>query len=146
MLRLSGGLGSQRQAIAGYIALDPITPRSTAVRGGTAGGWNVIDLRRILGLGARNAIEVHGFDGLPVIAFTKPASAGNGTESLVCSWRLTAFYHPHTEHARDVRAMPANALILFGDKDEAADGAARGSGQGRGSSARQLTAPVGQSR
>ena len=124
VLRFAGGTGPQEEAIAGYIALAPIIPRTAAVRGGDAGGWNVIDLPRIVGLVALNAIGVHGFDGLPVIAFNKPASAWNGTETLAYSWRLNSSYHPRNDYASDVRAMPANALILVGDKDEAVDGTA----------------------
>lgn len=124
VLRFAGGTGPHEEAIAGYIALAPIIPRTAAVRGGDAGGWNVIDLPRILGLVALNAIGVHGFDGLPIIAFNKPASAWNGTETLAYSWRLNSSYHPRNDYASDVRAMPANALILVGDKDEAVDGAA----------------------
>ncbi len=124
VLRFAGGLGPQQEAIAGYIALAPIIPRTAAVRGGDAGGWNVIDLPRILGLVALNAIGVHGFDGLPVIAFNKPASAWNGTETLAYSWRLNLSFHPRNDYQSDVRAMPSNALILVGDKDEAVDGAA----------------------
>jgi non-heme chloroperoxidase len=124
VLRFAGGPGPKQEAIAGYIALAPIIPRTAAVRGGDAGGWNVIDLPRILGLVALNAVGVHGFDGLPIIAFNKPASAWNGTETLAYSWRLNTSYHPRNDYASDVKAMPANALILVGDKDEAVDGAA----------------------
>jgi non-heme chloroperoxidase len=124
VLRFAGGLGPKQEAIAGYIALAPIIPRTAAVRGGDAGGWNVIDLPRILGLVALNAVGVHGFDGLPIIAFNKPASAWNGTETLTYSWRLNSSYHPRNDYASDVRAMPANALILVGDSDEAVDGSA----------------------
>jgi non-heme chloroperoxidase len=124
VLRFAGGPGPQEEAMAGYIALAPIIPRTAAVRGGDAGGWNVIHLPRILGLVALNAVGVHGFDGLPIIAFNKPASAWNGTETLAYSWRLNSSYHPRNDYASDVRAMPANALILVGEKDEAVDGAA----------------------
>ncbi len=124
VLRFAGGAGPQQEAIEGYIALAPIIPRTDAIRGGDAGGWNVIDLPRILGLVALNAIGVHGFDGLPVIAFNKPASAWNGTETLAYSWRLNVSFHPRNDYQSDIKAMPANALILVGDKDEAVDGAA----------------------
>lgn len=124
VLRFAGGLGPKQEAIAGYIALAPIIPRTAAVRGGDAGGWNIIDLPRILGLVALNAIGVHGFDGLPIIAFNKPASAWNGTETLAYSWRLNLSFHPRNDYQSDVRAMPSTALILVGDKDEAVDGAA----------------------
>ncbi|WP_431301070.1 alpha/beta hydrolase [Tabrizicola sp. BL-A-41-H6] len=121
VLRFAGGVGPKQEAIAGYIALAPIIPRTAAVRGGDAGGWNVIDLSRILGLVALNAIGVHGFDGLPVIAFNKPASAWNGTETLAYSWRLNVSFHPRNNYQSDIKAMPANSLILVGDTDEAVD-------------------------
>ena len=124
VLRFAGGLGPKQEAIAGYIALAPIIPRTAAVRGGNAGGWNVIHLPRILGLVALNIIGVHGFDGLPIIAFNKPASAWDGTETLAYSWRLNVSYHPRNDYESDVKAMPSNALVLVGDKDEAVDGAA----------------------
>jgi non-heme chloroperoxidase len=124
VLRFAGGDGPKQAAIAGYIALAPIIPRTAAVRGGDAGGWNVIDLPRILGLAALNIIGVHGFDGLPIIAFNKPAGAWDGTETLAYSWRLNVSYHPRNDYVSDVKAMPSNALVLVGDKDEAVDGAA----------------------
>ncbi len=124
LLRFAGGQGPKQEAIAGYIALAPIIPRTAAVRGGDAGGWNVIDLPRILGLVALNIVGIHGFDGLPVIAFNKPAGAWNGTETLAYSWRLNSSYHPRNDYASDVKAMPSNALILVGEKDEAVDGVA----------------------
>ncbi len=124
VLRFAGGDGPKQEAIAGAIALAPIIPRTAAVRGGNAGGWNVIHLPRIVGLVALNIIGVHGFDGLPIIAFNKPAAAWNGTETLAYSWRLNLSYHPRNDHAPDVAAMPSRSLILVGDRDEAVDGAA----------------------
>ena len=124
VLRFAGGKAPQQEAIASYVAMAPVIPRTAAVRGGNAGGWNVIHLPRILGLVALNIIGVHGFDGLPIIAFNKPASAWNGTETLAYSWRLNTSYHPRNDYVSDVKAMPSNALILVGEKDEAVDGAA----------------------
>ncbi len=124
VLRFAGGKGPQQEAIASYIAMAPIIPRTAAVRGGNAGGWNVIHLPRILGLVALNIIGVHGFDGLPIIAFNKPAGAWDGTETLAYSWRLNVSYHPRGDYASDVKSMPSNALVLVGDKDEAVDSTA----------------------
>lgn len=124
VLRFAGGKGPREEAIASYIAMAPIIPRTAAVRGGNAGGWNVIHLPRILGLVALNMIGVHGFDGLPIIAFNKPAGAWDGTETLAYSWRLNVSYHPRSDYASDIKSMPANALVLVGDEDEAVDGAA----------------------
>ncbi len=117
VLRFAGGKGPQQEAIDRYIALAPIIPRTAAVRGGNAGGWNVIHLPRILGLVALNIVGIHGFDGLPVIAFNKPAAAWNGTETLAYSWRLNSSYHPRNDYASDVTAMPSDSLVLVGDKD-----------------------------
>lgn len=124
VFRFAGGQGPRQETIASYIAMAPIIPRTAAVRGGNAGGWNVIHLPRILGLVALNIIGVHGFDGLPIIAFNKPAGAWDGTETLAYSWRLNVSYHPRNDHASDVKSMPSNALVLVGEKDEAVDGAA----------------------
>ncbi|MCX5497233.1 alpha/beta fold hydrolase [Kaistia dalseonensis] len=124
VLRFAGGDGPKLEAIAGYIALAPIIPRTAAVRGGNAGGWNVINLPRILGLVTLNFIGVRGFDGLPIIAFNKPASAWDGTETLAYSWRLNVTYHPRNDYASDVKAMPSSSLVLVGDSDEAVDSAA----------------------
>ena len=124
VLRFAGGKGPQQEAIASYIAMAPIIPRTAAVRGGNAGGWNVIHLPRILGLVALNIIGVHGFDGLPIIAFNKPAGAWNGSETLAYSWRLNVSYHPRNDYEADVKAMPSNSLMLVGDKDEAVDSTA----------------------
>lgn len=124
VLRFAGGDGPRQEAIASFVALSPIIPRTAAVRGGNAGGWNVVHVPRIVGLVALNIVGVHGFDGLPIIAFNKPAAAWNGTETLAYSWRLNLSYHPRNDHAADVAAMPSRSLILVGDKDEAVDGSA----------------------
>lgn len=124
VLRFAGGQGPRQEAIAGYIALAPIIPRTAAVRGGNAGGWNVVHVPRIVGLVALNIIRVHGFDGLPIIAFNKPAAAWNGTETLAYSWRLNVSYHPRNDNVPDITAMPSRTLMLVGDKDEAVDGSA----------------------
>ena len=122
VLRFAGGKGPKQEPIAGYLALSPIIPRTAAIRGGDAGGWNVIHLPRIFGLVALNIFGIHGFDGLPIIAFNKPASAWNGTETLAYSWRLNQSYHPRRDHAGDVKGLGAKSLILVGDGDEAVDG------------------------
>ncbi len=145
VLRFAGGQGPRQETIASYIALAPIIPRTSAVRGGNAGGWNVIHLPRILGLVALNTLGVHGFDGLPIIAFNKPANNWDGTETLAYSWRLNVSYHPRNDYASDVRAMPPGALVLVGERDEAVDSTAlldvlKGAGyQGRAEVLEQTT-------
>ena len=127
VLRFAGGKGPKQEPIAGYLALAPIIPRTPAVRGGNAGGWNVVHLSRIIGLVALNILGIHGFDGLPIIAFNKPAGNWDGTETLAYSWRLNVSYHPRNSYAADVAAMPPGSLVLVGDRDEAIDPQALGS-------------------
>ena len=126
VLRFAGGEGPRQEPIAGFVALAPIIPRTPAVRGGNAGGWNVLHLRRIIGLVALNILGIHGFDGLPVIAFNKPAGSWDGTETLTYSWRLNVSYHPRNSYAADVQAMPPGSLVLVGERDEAIDPQALG--------------------
>ena len=122
VLRHAGGQGPSVAPIAAYLALAPIIPQTAAVRGGDAGGWNSIHLKRIIGLVILNIFGVHGFDGLPIIAFNKPAANWDGTETLAYSWRLNQSYHPRRDHAGDVKGLGAKSLILVGDGDEAVDG------------------------
>jgi acetyl esterase/lipase len=121
VLRFAGGQGPVQEPIAAYLALAPIIPRTAAVRNGDAGGWNVIHLRRIIGLVGLNLLGLHGFDGLPVIAFNKPVAAWDGSETLAYSWRLNVSYHPRNAYAGDVAAMPPGSLVLVGARDEAVD-------------------------
>ena len=93
-----------------YLLLTPIIPQAPTVRGGTAGGWANLNLRRLFGLLALNAIGIHGFNGLPVIDFNKPAKFWDGTETLSYSYRLNVSYHPRYRYQNDIRALGAPTL------------------------------------
>ena len=75
------------------------------MRQGTAGGWANLNFRRLYGLLALNAIGIHGFDGLPIIEFNKPAKFWDGTETLSYSYRLNISYHPRFRYQNDLRAL-----------------------------------------
>ncbi len=91
------------------------------IRGGDAGGWTVLNRRRLYGLLALNAIGIHGFNGLPILAFNKPAKFWDGTETLSYSYRLNASYHPRYNYHADIRALAPHTLVLIGQNDEAND-------------------------
>ena len=110
--------------VSSYLLLAPIVPLSKAVRSGDAGGWAVLNWRRLYGLLALNAVGIHGFDGLPIVAFNKPAKYWDGTETLSYSYRLNASYHPRRDYDADIRALTLSTLVLVGDNDEAVDPAA----------------------
>jgi non-heme chloroperoxidase len=101
--------------------LSPVIPTSPAVRGGTAGGWTTLHTRRLYGLLMLNALGIHGFDGLPIIAFNKPAALWDGTETLSYSYRLNVSYHPRYRFVEDLRALDDKAFVLVGADDEAVD-------------------------
>jgi len=118
-IRFAGG--AHAKAVSSYLLLTPIIPRAPSVRGGTAGGWAVVHWRRLYGLLALNAIGIHGFDGLPLVEFNKPAKFWDGTETLSYSYRLNASYHPRSSYQNDIRALGGATLVLVGADDEAND-------------------------
>ncbi len=118
-IRFAGGRYAHE--VSGYLLLTPIIPQAPTVRGGTAGGWANLNLRRLFGLLALNAIGIHGFNGLPIIDFNKPAKFWDGTETLSYSYRLNVSYHPRYRYQSDIRALGAPTLVLVGANDEAND-------------------------
>ena len=121
-IRFAGG--AYAREVSNYLLLSPIIPRSPAVRGGDAGGWANVHVRRIYGLLALNAIGIHGFNGLPIIEFNKPAKFWDGTETLAYSYRLNASYHPRPYYQADLRALGGKVLVTVGADDQAVDGEA----------------------
>jgi len=118
-IRFAGGAYARQ--VSSYLLMAPIIPRSPAVRGGTAGGWAQLHWRRLYGLLALNAIGIHGFDGLPIVAFNKPAKFWDGTETLSYSYRLNVSYHPRFNYDADLRALGERSLVLVGTDDQAID-------------------------
>lgn len=111
-------------AIDRYLLLAPAIPQTPALRGGNAGGWSNVHLRRIIGLLFLNLLRIRGFNALPVIEFNKPAVSWDGSETLAYSFQLNQSYHPRRAVAGDIRGLGGRALTLVGDADEAIDAAA----------------------
>jgi non-heme chloroperoxidase len=119
-IRFAGGQHADA-GVSSYLLLAPIIPRAPSVRGGDAGGWANMNFKRLFGLLALNAIGIHGFNGLPLIAFNKPAQFWDGTETLSYSYRLNVSYHPRFNYQGDVRALGEQTLVLVGADDQAVD-------------------------
>jgi alpha-beta hydrolase superfamily lysophospholipase len=118
-IRFAGGVHAAD--VSSYLLLAPIIPLSKAVKGGDAGGWASLHWKRLYGLLALNAVGIHGFNGLPIVAFNKPAKYWDGTETLTYSYRLNASYHPRTNYHADIHALPERTLVFVGANDEAID-------------------------
>jgi non-heme chloroperoxidase len=118
-IRFAGG--PYARDVSNYLIMTPIIPRSPVVRGGTAGGWANLNLKRLFGLLALNAIGIDGFNGLPIVDFNKPAKFWDGTETLSYSYRLNASYHPRYRYENDIRALPERTMVMIGGADEAND-------------------------
>ena len=73
-----------------------------------------------MGCWRSNAVGIHGFDGLSIIEFNKPAKFWDGTETLSYSHRLNVSYHPRFRFQNDLRAL-GPTLVMIGAKDEAID-------------------------
>jgi non-heme chloroperoxidase len=118
-IRVAGG--AHRGDVTSFLLLSPIMPRSPSIRGGTAGGWATVNLRRLYGLLMLNAVGIHGYDALPIVAFNKPAKFWDGTETLSYSYRLNASYHPRYRYQADIAALGDKTLVLIGANDQAID-------------------------
>jgi non-heme chloroperoxidase len=119
VIRFAGG--AHASLVSRFLILSPAIPTSPTLRGGSAGGWARVHLRRLIGLHVMNAFGIRRFNGLPVIEFNKPARFLDGTETLSYSYRLNASYHPRNNYMADVRRLTDNAMIFIGEKDEAID-------------------------
>ena len=117
-IRFAGG--SHAVLVSSYLLLAPAIPTSDAMRQGSGGGWASLNFRRLYGLIALNAIGIHGFDGLHVIEFNKPAKFWDGTETLSYSYRLNVSYHPRFRFKQDLHAL-GPTLVMIGANDEAID-------------------------
>ena len=118
-IRFAGG--KHRSLVDGLLMLAPILPTSPAMRGGNAGGWASVHLKRLIGLLIANRLGVTGLDALPVIAFNKPAEFRDGSETLSYSHRLNAAYHPRPNAKRDLHWVGVSSHVLVGDLDQAID-------------------------
>lgn len=119
-IRFAGG-GHSAAGVSSYLLLAPIILRAPSVRSGDAGGWANVNFKRLFGLLALNAIGIHGFNGLTLVEFNKPAQFWDGTETLSYSYRLNVSYHPHASYQGDIRALGAQTLVMVGANDEAVD-------------------------
>jgi non-heme chloroperoxidase len=115
------GGGEYRTLASQFLLLAPVIPGAPGIRNGDAGGWAMLNERRLFGLLILNAIGITGLNGLPVIEFNKPEKYWDGTETLSYSFRLNQSYHPRYDYAQDIQNMGKDVAVFVGENDEAID-------------------------
>ena len=78
--------------------------------------WAVAYTKRIFGLLILNAIGVHSFDGLTVIAFAVPPNVSFLTAAY--SWRMLQSFQPHDDFMADIRSVSRPTVVFVGEVDQ----------------------------
>jgi non-heme chloroperoxidase len=100
-----------------YLLLAPFLKYNAPTTRPGSGGWARPYTGRIIGLVMLNNIGITRFNYLPVIDFSMPQEARDGTETLVYSHRLNTGYAPR-DYRKDLRAVTQPLLVLAGDADQ----------------------------
>jgi len=124
LIGFSSGGGFVLRAIASadeklfdrFIMISPaLPPRSPTIRPGT-GGWVSIALPRIVILSILNRAGIHGFNGLPIVAFATAPQATNLTR--VYSFRLAVDFGAPRDYLAGLGRSTKPAAVLVGGSDE----------------------------
>jgi non-heme chloroperoxidase len=78
--------------------------------------WASASTGRIIALTLINALGVHAFDGLPVVAFAVPPNVASVTAAY--SWRLQRNFQPHDNYVADIRAVSRPMRVYVGGVDQ----------------------------
>ena len=116
-LRFAGSKDGHQ--VESYLLMAPFFGQSAPTTRRRVGGWAQPAYPRIIGLSVLNAVGIRSLNGLKTLAFNMPASARDGTETLVYSYRLMNGFAPHPELSSDLAALPNSSLLLVGLDDEA---------------------------
>jgi non-heme chloroperoxidase len=124
LIGFSSGGGFVLRVIAGpdeklfdrFIMISPaLPPGAPTLRPGT-GGWVSLALPRIIVLATLNRLGVHGFNGLPIIAFATSPKAPNLTS--VYSFRLAVDFGAPRDYLAALTRSTKPAALLVGGADE----------------------------
>ena len=113
-LRMAGG--SYGDLFDGYILLAPyLGVRAPSSRPG-GGGWAAPYIGRIIALLLLDGIDVHWFDGLPVVAFAKRPDPAQPVPTY--SFRLARNFAPDLDFLGDFRRARKPVTLLVGSDDD----------------------------
>jgi len=105
-----------------YIFVSPYlrynAPSVRPAGSGTA-SWAAASTGRIIGLTILNAIGVHLWDGLPVLAFPVPPHMDSATQTY--SWRMQKNFGAHDDYLADIRSAARPVQVFVGSADQLLD-------------------------
>ncbi len=104
-IRVAGGL--YQNLIQGYVLLSPAIPTAPTMRQGTAGGWALASIAKIIAISILNCIGIKRLNHTHVIRFNKPKQYCDGKETLSYSFNLNSSYHPRRPYQNDINLNSA---------------------------------------
>jgi pimeloyl-ACP methyl ester carboxylesterase len=125
LIGFSSGGGFVLRVLAGpdeklfdrFILISPALPQNAPTFRPNAGGWVALAKPRIVALVLLNRLGIHGFDGLPIVAFATSPNAPNLTSFY--SFRLAVdFGAPRDDYLAGLARSTKPAALLVGGSDE----------------------------
>jgi pimeloyl-ACP methyl ester carboxylesterase len=99
-----------------YVFLAPILPGAPTMRT-NAGGWAAVALPRMVAIGFLERAGMHGFGGLPVVAFAVSPQLSDRLTSRY-SYRLAVNFGAGLDYEAYLRHLQRPAMLLVGEADE----------------------------
>jgi len=100
-----------------YVLLAPALSNTGPTLRPNGGGWVSVAIPRIIGLHLLGGLDIHLFDGLPVIRFALAPELWDRLTPTY-SYRLAANFLSDENYAQDLRNTRAPISLLVGEKDE----------------------------
>jgi non-heme chloroperoxidase len=113
-LRVAGG--QYGGLFSRYVLLAPYLGHEAPTNKPGNGNWAVAYVPRIFALTILNRLGVHGFDGLPVIAFARRPDPQEPVPTY--SFRLQSNFRPHQDFRDDFRRASRPIAVLAGADDD----------------------------
>lgn len=115
-LRIAGGAIGDR--FDGYLLLAPLLGYDAPTVRPLGDDWAAPSVLRIIALLVLSRLEIHWFEGLPVVAFAVPRQDQTRIRTPTYSYRRWAGFSPHRDWQQDIRNIRRPAMVLVGANDE----------------------------
>lgn len=103
----------------GAVLLAPFLKHNAPTTQENSGGWETVQLRRIIGLSILNAFGITALNDKTVIQFAMPKQVLDGplgdTATTAYSYRMNRGFAPRGDYLEDVAALPAFLLVAGAD-------------------------------